>query len=108
MCVYYGLIWLGCGHGWPYGALNCEPVHHMWFSDVIHPDVTLHGWLGAKCHELKKNKNQYNKYNTIIEHVITPVPTVDNIHIQIYMYRVCIHNRRKRYIHTDRVGQSTS
>ena len=55
---------------------------------------------------------QYNESNKIIEHVNTPIPTVDNIHIQIYMYRVCVHNRQKRYIHTDihtdRVGQSTS
>ena len=28
----------------------------------------------------------YNKYNTIIEHISTPVPTVDNIPIQIYMH----------------------
>ena len=28
----------------------------------------------------------YNKYNTIIEHVSTPVPTMDNIHIYIYIY----------------------
>ena len=39
-----------------------------------------------------KNKNQYN---TIREHVSTPVPTVDNIHIQIYVYMLCIHNRQK-------------
>jgi len=29
---------------------------------------------------------QCNKYNTIIEHVSMPVPTVDYIHIQTYMY----------------------
>ena len=38
---------------------------------------------------------QYNKSNKIIEHVSTPVPTVDNIHIQIYIYMLCIHNRQK-------------
>ena len=37
----------------------------------------------------------YNKYNTIIEHISTPVPTVDNICIQIYMYMLYIHNRPK-------------
>ena len=44
---------------------------------------------------------QYNKYNTIIQHISTPVPTVDNIRIQIYMLMLYIHNRQKRYIHTD-------
>ena len=44
---------------------------------------------------------QYNKYNTVIEHISTPVPTVDNIRIQIYMLMLYIHNRQKRYIHTD-------
>ena len=56
-------------------------------------------------------KIQYNKYNTIIEHVSTPVPTVDNIRIQICMYMLCIHNRQKgTSIQTSiqRVGQSTS
>ena len=38
---------------------------------------------------------QYNKYNTIIEHISTPVATVDNIHIQIYMHMLYIHNRQK-------------
>ena len=38
---------------------------------------------------------QYNEYNTIIEHVSTSVPSVDNIHIQIYMYMLCIHNTQK-------------
>ena len=28
---------------------------------------------------------QYNKYNTIIQHISAPVPTVDNTRIQIYM-----------------------
>ena len=40
-------------------------------------------------------KIQYNKYNTIIEHISTPVPTVDNIRIQIYMHMLYIHNRQK-------------
>ena len=50
---------------------------------------------------------QYNDYNTIIEFVSTPVPTMDNKHTQIYMYTLCIHNIQKG---TDiqRVGQSTS
>ena len=45
---------------------------------------------------------------SFIEHVSTPVETtVDNRHIQIYMYRLCIHdNYAKRYrdidSHTDR------
>ena len=34
------------------------------------------------------------QYITIIEHVSTPVPTVDNIRIQIYKYMLCIHNRQ--------------
>ena len=37
---------------------------------------------------------QYNEYNTIIEHVSTSVPTVDNIHIQIYMYMLCIYGEK--------------
>ena len=45
---------------------------------------------------------QYNKYNTIIQHISAPVPTVDNTHIQIYMLMLYIHNRQKRYIHTDK------
>ena len=45
---------------------------------------------------------QYNKYNTIIQHISAPVPTVDNTHIQIYMLIIYIHNRQKRYIHTDK------
>ena len=44
---------------------------------------------------------QYNKYNTIIQHISAPVPTVDNTRIQIYMLMLYIHNRQKRYIHTD-------
>ena len=46
-------------------------------------------------------KIQYNKYNTIIQHISAPVPTVDNTRIQIYMLMLYIHNRQKRYIHTD-------
>ena len=46
-------------------------------------------------------KIQYNKYNTIIQQINTPIPTVDNIRIQIYMLMLYIHNRQKRYIHTD-------
>ena len=38
---------------------------------------------------------QYNDYNTIIEFVSTPVPTMDNKHTQIYMYTLCIHNIQK-------------
>ena len=38
---------------------------------------------------------QYNKYNTIIERISTPVRTVDNIRIQIYMHMLYIHNRQK-------------
>ena len=45
---------------------------------------------------------QYNKYNTIIQHISAPVPTVDNTHIKIYMLMLYIHNRQKRYIHTDK------
>ena len=30
------------------------------------------------------------EYNTIIEHISTPVPTVDNIRIQIYMHTYII------------------
>ena len=41
------------------------------------------------------NLKKIKKYNTIIEQVSTPVPTVDNIHIQIYAYMLCIHNRQK-------------
>ena len=41
------------------------------------------------------NLKNLNQYNTIIEHVSTPVPTVDNIHIQIYVYMLCIQNRQK-------------
>ena len=48
-----------------------------------------------------KKKVQYNKYNTIIQHISTPVPTVDNIRIQIYMLMLYRHNRQKGYIHTD-------
>ena len=47
-------------------------------------------------------KIQYNKYNTIIQHISTPVPTVDNLRIKIYMLMLYIHNRQKRYIHTDK------
>ena len=52
---------------------------------------------------MRKNflKIQYNKYNTIIQHSSTPVPTVDSLRIQIYMLMLYIHNRQKRYIHTD-------
>ena len=46
-------------------------------------------------------KIQYNKYNTIIQQISTPIPTADNIRIQIYMLMLYIHNRQKRYIHTD-------
>ena len=44
---------------------------------------------------------QYNKYNTIIQHISAPVPAVDNTRIQIYMLMLYIHNRQKRYIRTD-------
>ena len=57
---------------------------------------TIHKTLHFVCFLI-----QYNKYNTIIEHISTPVPTVDNIHIQIYMLMFYIHNRQKGYIHTD-------
>ena len=54
---------------------------------------------------------QYNIYNTIIELISTPVPTVDNIRIQIYMLMLYIHNRQihpYRHPYRQRVGQSTS
>ena len=38
---------------------------------------------------------QYNEYNTIIEHVSTPVPTMDNRRIQTYTYRLCIYHKQK-------------
>ena len=38
---------------------------------------------------------QYNEYGTVVEHVSAPVPKVDNIYIQIYMYKLCIHNKYK-------------
>jgi len=42
-------------------------------------------------------------YNTFIEHISTPVPTTDSIHVQIYMYSLCTHNRQKGTdIQTDR------
>ena len=39
-----------------------------------------------------------SKYNTVIAHntvhlFSTPVPTMDNRHIQLYMYSLCIHNK---------------
>ena len=36
----------------------------------------------------------YNEYNTIIEHVSLPVPTMDNRLVQIYKYRSWIHNKK--------------
>ena len=56
---------------------------------------------------------QYNKYNTIIEHVSTPVPTMDNRQMCGVGSgcRLCIYNIQKGTdIETDiqRVGQSTS
>ena len=40
---------------------------------------------------------QYNEY-TIIEHVSTPVPTMDNRHTQVYMYRLRIYNLKNTAI----------
>ena len=52
---------------------------------------------------------QYNKFNTIIEHVSTPVPTVDNIYKYIYTctgYAYIIDEKVHPY--RQRVGLSTS
>ena len=35
-----------------------------------------------------------NEYNTIKEHVRTPVPTMDNRHIYIHL-QLCIYNKQK-------------
>jgi len=51
-------------------------------------------------------------FNFILEHVSTPVPTVDNIHIQIYMYIYAYIGDKKihpyRHPYRQIVGQSTS
>ena len=62
------------------------------------------GWGGGRrvlsqvesfrLHERDTN-DQYVVHFCVCEHVSTPVLTMDNIYIQMYVYRLCIYNKQK-------------
>ena len=105
--------WMGEGVGEELGvgggggrAAGVKPVLN--WANVCSPNILRTLFFGSfffllkKKKKKKKKKNQYNKYNTIIEHISTPVPTVDNIRMQIYMLKTSIQTKSWTKYFTDR------